>query len=416
MASLQATLRSHYATSSGDLRQVLRSVNGLFYDWTESHRFATLFLGEYDDETRRLTYANCGHLPPVLLRASGKVERLASTATVIGILPDWDAALSGVLGIRNDDGALRFDLIVISAYMILAFFGGLTTHLQRVDNLPLSRRKLLAMLMTPPVLALVAGYGIGLAVIAAQGPRDLIQLHPAECCGTFVTLASARCGIAWDGHAPAYEAPWGESHVAWSTPLYRGSRVRVYSPFSSADPPSAKYMAWQISRATEAVYDRQVPQEEILSRYLGTDPSGKVTPVAAGMPLLRDFPGLRARFAGPAFPVLMLLVCVPGFLLSALYLRSFRAHRGQRARTRILWGVLLVLLIVHMSQYALLATGVMKTWVFEGIFEIAIRKLGDAFPGSSLLVWIASGLLVYLAYRAAERSFERIEVAGSTEA
>jgi len=90
MASLQATLRSHYATGTGDLRQVLRSANGLFFDWTESHRFATLFLGEYDDETRRLTYANCGHLPPVLLRASGEVERLESTATVIGILPDWD--------------------------------------------------------------------------------------------------------------------------------------------------------------------------------------------------------------------------------------------------------------------------------------------------------------------------------------
>jgi len=90
MASLQATIRSHYATNSGDLRHVLRSVNRLFFDWTESHRFATLFLGEYDDATRRLSFANCGHLPPVLLRACGTVERLESTATVIGILPEWD--------------------------------------------------------------------------------------------------------------------------------------------------------------------------------------------------------------------------------------------------------------------------------------------------------------------------------------
>lgn len=326
------------------------------------------------------------------------------------------AALSGVLAIRNEDGALRFDLIAISAYMILAFFGGLTTHLQRVDNLPLSRRKLLAMLMMPPVLALVAGYGIGLGVLRYQGPRELIQLHPAECCGTFVTLPSARCGIAWNGHVPAYEAPWGESHVAWSSPLYRGSRARVYSPFSSSDPPSAKYMAWQISRATDVVYDRQIPQEEILSRYLETGPSGKVTPVAAGMPLLRDFPGLRARSAGPAFPVLMLLVCVPGFLLSALYLRAFRAQRGERARTRVLWGLLLILLIIHMGQYVLLATRTMKTWVFEGVFEIAIRQAGSVFPGSTILVWVFCGLLIYLAYRVAERSFERIEVAGSAGA
>jgi len=326
------------------------------------------------------------------------------------------AALSGVFSVQNEDGALRFDLIVISAYMILAFFGGLTTHLDRVDNLPLSRRKLLAMFMVPPVLALVAGYGIGLGVIAALGPRDLIQLHPAECCGTFVTLPSARCGIAWDGRVPANEAPWGESHVAWSAPLYRGSRARVYSPFSSSEPPSAKYMAWQIGRATEAVYDRTVPEEEILSRYLETGPSGRVTPVAAGMSLRRDFPGLRARSAGPAFPILMLLVCVPGFLLSALYLRAFRAQRGQHTRNYVLWALLLVLLIVHMAQYVLLATGFMKTWVFEGVFEIAIRKLGGAFPASAAAVWILSGLFIYLAYRTAERAFDRIEVASRTGA
>jgi serine phosphatase RsbU (regulator of sigma subunit) len=93
MASLQATLRSHYATNLRDIRRLLCSVNRLFFDWTEPHHFATLFLGEYDDHTRRLTYANCGHFPPMLLRAGGAVERLEPTATVIGILPGWDCGV-----------------------------------------------------------------------------------------------------------------------------------------------------------------------------------------------------------------------------------------------------------------------------------------------------------------------------------
>jgi len=325
------------------------------------------------------------------------------------------AALSGVFAVRADEGALRFDLIIISAYMILAFFGGLTTNLHRVEFLPVSRRRLLAMLMMPPVFALVGGYGIGLAVSALEAPRELIGLHEAKCCGTFITMPTARCEIAWDGDIPAVEAPWGESHTAWSTPLYRGSRALVYSSFNTSERASARYVAMLISRATGVVYNRAVPEKDILSRYLETDPSGVVTPVASGMSLLRDHPGLRARSSGPAFPVLMVLVCVPGFLLSALYLRAFRAHRKESGRTRILWALLMVLLILHLGQYVLLVTQIMQTWVFEGVFEIGIRKLGEVFPGSTLVVWVAGAALLWLAYRTAERAFERIEVASTTE-
>ena len=53
-------------------------------------RLRNLFLSEYDDESRRLRYANCGHLPAVLLRRDGSLERLNSTATVLGLFEKWD--------------------------------------------------------------------------------------------------------------------------------------------------------------------------------------------------------------------------------------------------------------------------------------------------------------------------------------
>jgi sigma-B regulation protein RsbU (phosphoserine phosphatase) len=93
-ASLQASLRSHYALGAGDLAGRLESMNRLFYDCTASGHFATLFLGEYDDRTRRLRYANCGHLPPLLLRADGAHEWLPPTAAVLGIAPDWTCAIA----------------------------------------------------------------------------------------------------------------------------------------------------------------------------------------------------------------------------------------------------------------------------------------------------------------------------------
>jgi serine phosphatase RsbU (regulator of sigma subunit) len=96
MASLLASLRSQYAAGWVPLARMLASVNRLFFECTAEGHFATLFLGEYDDRTRRLRYANCGHVPPLLLRADGVLERLGPTAMVLGIREDWACAVEEV--------------------------------------------------------------------------------------------------------------------------------------------------------------------------------------------------------------------------------------------------------------------------------------------------------------------------------
>lgn len=103
MANLQANLRSQYATLAAlkeyfplaleDFRYLLLSVNRLFHENSGDEGYATLFIGNYDDATRRLCYVNCGHPPPLLLRCGGDqctVERLDSTATVIGLFSDFE--------------------------------------------------------------------------------------------------------------------------------------------------------------------------------------------------------------------------------------------------------------------------------------------------------------------------------------
>ncbi len=93
MANLQANLRSQYAVALEDLPRLLQSVNQLFYDNTEADRYATLFFADYHDGSRRLRYANCGHNPPLLLRADGTVERLTSTTTVLGLFAKWECPI-----------------------------------------------------------------------------------------------------------------------------------------------------------------------------------------------------------------------------------------------------------------------------------------------------------------------------------
>jgi len=94
MANLQANLRSQCAIAFDEPERLLRSVNQLFYENTHESAYATLFFAEYDDETRRLRYANCGHLPILLMRHDGAMERLDSTGTVLGLFQHWDCSIA----------------------------------------------------------------------------------------------------------------------------------------------------------------------------------------------------------------------------------------------------------------------------------------------------------------------------------
>jgi len=94
MANLQANLRGQYALALEDVPHLLRSVNELFYRNTGTSNYATMFFAIYDDVTRRLRYVNCGHNPPILVRASGDIERLTATATVLGLFEEWDCTVA----------------------------------------------------------------------------------------------------------------------------------------------------------------------------------------------------------------------------------------------------------------------------------------------------------------------------------
>jgi serine phosphatase RsbU (regulator of sigma subunit) len=102
MANLQAHLRSlcpaywsrpYTPFALGQPERLLRSVNQLFYQSTAEGCYATLFFAEYDDSAKVLRYANCGHLPGLVLTHDGKLDRLDPTCTVLGLFRDWDCSV-----------------------------------------------------------------------------------------------------------------------------------------------------------------------------------------------------------------------------------------------------------------------------------------------------------------------------------
>jgi len=85
MASIRASLRAH-AMNVYDMSEVLAKVNRDLCADALTSDFATLFYGVLDARSRRFTYANAGHTPPLLFR-DGQTCHLATGGGVIGIDP-----------------------------------------------------------------------------------------------------------------------------------------------------------------------------------------------------------------------------------------------------------------------------------------------------------------------------------------
>jgi sigma-B regulation protein RsbU (phosphoserine phosphatase) len=102
MANLQACIRCECSHESTDLAAMLRRVNAHFLGSTLPEQYATLLFGRYDDRTRQMEYVNCGQQPAMIVRASGTIERLETTALPLGLVRNWTGEANSVELGRSD--------------------------------------------------------------------------------------------------------------------------------------------------------------------------------------------------------------------------------------------------------------------------------------------------------------------------
>jgi phosphoserine phosphatase RsbU/P len=86
---------------------LLSLLNHQLYHSTPMEKYATLFLGMYDGDARRLTFSNAGHLPPMLISESGAVRRLEDGGTVVGLFDDLNFS-EGSAQLRRGDIFLAY--------------------------------------------------------------------------------------------------------------------------------------------------------------------------------------------------------------------------------------------------------------------------------------------------------------------
>jgi phosphoserine phosphatase RsbU/P len=85
MATFQASLSALSATPV-TLDEIVAGLNRYCCAHSlEGRRFTTAFLAEIDPQTRQMIFVNAGHNDPVLLRASGQIERLSAGGPPFGL-------------------------------------------------------------------------------------------------------------------------------------------------------------------------------------------------------------------------------------------------------------------------------------------------------------------------------------------
>lgn len=105
MSNVQAALKS-LASDALTPADLCTRVNSVICDNIVPHRFITCFYARLDTQTRKLTYTNAGHCPPMLIR-DGACLRLEEGGPVLGVFPEERYA-QGEIQLQSGDSLVLF--------------------------------------------------------------------------------------------------------------------------------------------------------------------------------------------------------------------------------------------------------------------------------------------------------------------
>lgn len=105
MSNAQAVLKS-FASAGVAPNDLCAQVNRVMCHNMVPHRFISCFYGLLDSQTRKFSYANAGHCPPMLVRR-GVCMRMREGGPVLGVFPDHEY-LPGEIELNSGDTLVFF--------------------------------------------------------------------------------------------------------------------------------------------------------------------------------------------------------------------------------------------------------------------------------------------------------------------
>jgi hypothetical protein len=306
------------------------------------------------------------------------------------------------------DGALFF---MVCWLLLSTLFAAGAARLPQLDPLPLSRRRLFAWLVLPPLLMVFIGYLGGSAL--RSDPAALGYGEHPMAGGRDLRVPFAYWEVGWDGNPPAvaepYVPPWEEPYYAPSVTLIRGLSPVLYSPYHVPAGSDRAFLARQVSRAVAAVYGKVVAPEEIEGHYLVAAAGGSVGVV----PFWEQGQSPRPSVSWGTAPVVVLLVGLPWLLYVTLAVRGGYLSPSDGRRP---WG--------HLALAALSGVSVLGTvwacsarlttsWKLAALSQILMRKAADLLPETVPLRWGMVLVILTIAYALAAARFAGGEIPAS---
>jgi len=88
MSSLQAAVKA-FGLAGTEPRELCEKVNRVIHSCIAPNKFITFTYCLLESASGRLTCANAGHIPPMLIRRSGECLRLDTGGALLGVFPEW---------------------------------------------------------------------------------------------------------------------------------------------------------------------------------------------------------------------------------------------------------------------------------------------------------------------------------------
>jgi hypothetical protein len=324
-------------------------------------------------------------------------------------LPLWLAIM--LVWIVGDGAPGGMALVLVFPYAVSKEVARSLGRIAWADPLPISRRRLLAYVALPVLVATVGGAVAGdwLRSFSPSRPRVGFELDCPRrlggaaglVCHHQVRVPAERWRLAI-GTPPTVSSPWGEQVAPPAHPLVWGAPVSIYNPFAVEEQSSRRFVALQMSRALRDVHERTIPPGEIARRYLRVDASGRVALVGDGLTAEEDYglPMPPRRHRGPV----LALVCALGWFASVA--AGFRAAPDPKPRPPSIARLFSWVVIVAVLAAVLVFDQQLGEWISASLLAGLGRLLPSSAPAAAVVAVAIGGLLFLLL----ERLFARVEL------
>ncbi len=296
---------------------------------------------------------------------------------------------------------------------VIAFMSGLLQYaisrMYMIEPLPVSRKLLHAYLVLPVLALTLLGYAVGIAVGKGSAPTENLLFYGEKRYDRSldVRVPLEFWDIGWHGEpAPVSNECCDEPYATWSTPLFRGSDIVLYSPFHTPPGSPPAFVAEQLSRAAERLFGERPDPEEIEERYFTAGPDGEMRMRGETINIGRDYPRLSASNWHGILPVVVLLIGIPWFLIAASTFQLYSGRRNGRVLQLVLGSIVTVwiLFIIFVSS-----SGLTAEWKIGAFAWILVRKLSRGIPGGVTVSWLVAAAALFVGYLLSWNRFRRVE-------